>query len=151
MLEIKPVSYSEILDDPNSAELLAEYSEECSIPEIGKGVPCRELYELMEKSGVFQAFGVYDEDGELMGFAAVNVFPLAHYGKTIAATESIFVPYSRRGNGAGTKLKAFVKQYAKNRGCVAFQYVAPFGSRFERLLASDKGCRRTGSVFTESL
>ena len=150
MLEIKPVSYAEILDAPNASDTLAEYSEECSIPEIGKGTPCRELYELMENSGVFQAFGAYD-DGVLIGFAAVNVFPLAHYGKTIATTESIFIAYNHRRNGAGTKLKAFIKQYAKNRGCVAFQYVAPFGSRFERLLASDKGCRRTGSVFTESL
>ena len=150
MLEIRPVSYSEILDAPNASELLEEYSEECSIPEIGKGWPCRELYEALEKSGGYQVFGVY-EDGALIGFAGVLVYVLPHYGKKIANTESIFISYNHRGNGAGTKLKAFVRQYAKNRGCVAFQYVAPFGSRFERLLASDKGCRQTGSVFTERL
>lgn len=143
---IRPVSYAEILDDTSWPTLLVEYSAECSLPELGKATPQRELYALLERSGGFQAFGVYDGD-TLVGFAAVLIYVLPHYGKKIASTESIFISKSQRGRGHG--LRTYLKAYAKGNGCVAFFYSAPVGSRFDRMMAVRH--RRTNNVYLETL
>ena len=148
---IRPVSYAEILDAPNSKQLLDEYGDECSLPELGKPSPQRDLYELLEKSGGFQAFGVYDSE-TLIGFAGVFIYTLPHYGAKIAATESIFITEDERSNKLYRELKAHLKSYAKENGCVAFQYTAPVGSRFARLLSLYwKTYRHTNNVYLEVL
>lgn len=144
---IRPVRYAEILDDPNSEKLLLEYAEECSIPELGYASPQRELYELLEKSGGFQAFSVYE--GEvLVGFATVLIYVLPHYGQKIATTESIFV---LKGNSGGIELMAHIERYAAEQGCLAFLYSAPVGRRFDALLSISKGYHHTNNVYLRKL
>ncbi len=147
---IAAVPFRKILDDPSAGTLLAEYEAECELPELGPTKPQPQLYEMMEKSGNMQAFGVYEGE-TLVGFAVVIVYPLPHYGKTIAATESIFISAEHRKNGNYGRLKAHIVAYAKSRGCAAFQFTAPVGSRFEQVLNLTPACRRSNSVFIEAL
>jgi hypothetical protein len=155
---IRPVSYATILEDPNWPALLAEYSAECALPELGEPSPQRGLYELLEKSGGFQAFGEYqlhfDEDRaetveKLVGFACVLIYSLPHYGTKIATSESIFVSSRWRNTIAGIEVREAIKEHAIQSGCVAFLYTAPKGSQFDKLL--DMTCRHTNNVYLEAL
>lgn len=145
---IKPVSYATILDDPKAEALLAEYAAECSMPELGPPSPQRELYEVLEKSGGFQAFGVYSHE-TLVGFASILIYCLPHYGVKIATTESIFILESQRGRGHG--LLGYLNEYARENGCVAFLYTAPVGSRFDRMMSVMNEYRHTNNVYLRSL
>jgi len=145
---IKPVSYATILDDPNAEALLREYAAECSLPELGEAKPQRELYAMLEASGGFQAFGVYDRE-TLVGFAAVLIYVLPHYGKKIAVTESIFVD---KGYPLGHALLGYIEEYAKENGCEAFLYSAPIGSRFDRSMRnSEHHYRHTNNSYLVKL
>lgn len=145
---IRPVSYATILYDPNAASLLAEYAAECSIPALGVPSPQRDLYAMLEASGGFQAFGVYDGD-VLVGFASVLIYALPHYGQKIATTESIFISESQRGMGHG--LLGYLNEYARENGCVAFLYTAPQGSRFDRMMSVMDEYSHTNNVYLRSL
>lgn len=146
LLIVRRASYSAILDDPRAPELLDEYSRECSIPQIGKPDPQRDLYELMEKSGLMHSFAFYD-DGAMIGFATLLIHVLPHYGKRIANVESLFVSKSHRDHGAGEVVKTEIEDFAKRQGCVGILYNARAGSRLERLLGHLPQYERTNSVF----
>lgn len=150
MAAIRPISCAELLQDPDIKVLLDEYDAECALPELRPSDPQLELYEVLEKSGGFQAFGVYD-NGYLIGFASVIVYELPHYGKKVAATESIFVSESHRGD-IGGRLLLFIENYAKSKECVAFLYSAPVGSQFAHLLTANLDrYRHTNNVYLRSL
>lgn len=143
---ISPISYKEIIA---AKDLLAEYAEECSSPELGEISPQPELYEALEKSGGFQAFGCFEGD-TLIGFACVLVYVLPHYGKLIATTESIFIAQKYRNGIQWDDLKNVIQSYAHARGCNAFLYSAPVGSRFDRLL-SHSFARHTNNTYLVKL
>ena len=146
-MEIRHISYSDILDSANAGELLKEYSEECAIPEIGATNPQREMYARMESSGLMHSFGVFEGD-HLVGFATLLVFVLPHYGKLIANVESMFVMRSHRSNGSGKRLMQELEAWAHDKKCEVLLYNARTGSRLERLLsASAPNYERTNSVF----
>jgi Acetyltransferase (GNAT) family len=147
---IRPVSYADILSDPNAKALLHEYALECSLPELGYASPQAELYELLEKSGGFQAFGVYDGEN-LVGFATVLIYVLPHYGQKVATTESIFISKEYRAAHAFSHLTSAIQSYAMEAGCLAFLYSANSGSRFDRLLDAWKRARHSNNVYIVSL
>jgi GNAT superfamily N-acetyltransferase len=142
---IRPVSYSDILAHP---ELLAEYAAECSIPEIGEFNPQAEMYAAMEASGGFKAFGVFHVE-QMIGFFALLLYVLPHYGQKIATTESIFLASEHRNSSAGKEMLEFIEAYAKEQGCKVVLYTAPLESRFMQLLARKYRC--TNAVFVRSL
>ena len=147
----RPVSFREILSAPNAQTLFDEYSAECSIPELAPINPQPYLYEAMERSGGLQCFGVY-EDETLVGFAAVLIYVLPHYGKKIATTESIFIAEKQRHYGLGRELLFYIEKYAKEHGCSVFLYTAPAGSRFAKMLSINADrYRRTNIVYLRSL
>lgn len=143
---IEPCAVNEILD---STELIAEYAAECSIPAIGEINPHRELYALMEKSGLMQCFMARDEQN--IGFAIVLMPVMPHYGKRIATLESIFIAADKRTGGAGRKLMDAIEAHTASEGCVGILYSAPAGGRLERLLESSKQYHRTNAVFYRRL
>lgn len=147
MIEIKPVSSSEVLD---SHELIAEYGAECSIPAIGEINPQRETYSLMERSGLLHSFMVH-EDGEKIGFAMVVTPVMPHYGKRVASIESLFVAKERRSSGAGLELMRKIEEFVKDFGCAGILYSSPSGGQLERLLEASKAYQRTNAVFYRSL
>jgi GNAT superfamily N-acetyltransferase len=150
VMEVRGIRYMEILGAQNADALLTEYAGECSIPEIGAASPQAEMYAAMEGSGMFQAFGVFQE-AELVGFAAVLVYVLPHYGRQIATVESLFVAKAHRCGNAGLQLMRAIEQHAKLQECVAILYSAPTGSQLEKLLSLLKPYRNTNSVFCRSL
>ena len=145
-MQIIPVSYAEVLDEGH--KLFEGYAAECSIPEIGKTDPQREIYFAMERNGVAQCFGVYAE--KLVGFASLLISVLPHYGKKVAVVESIYVDPEYRPF-VGKDMLLELEDYALKAGCVAILYSAPAGSRFEKMLSLRKQYRRTNSVFTKAL
>ena len=147
---IRPVSYAEILNAPNAPILLAAYGAECSIPEIGDINPQPAMYEQLEQTGMFQAFGAFEHD-ELIGLAAVLVYVLPHYGRKIATVESIFLSPVNRSGRNGNALMNAIEDYAKEKDCEVILYSARTGSQFERLLSLLKPYQRTNSVFLRSL
>lgn len=147
---IFPVTYRQILDDPEAQILMSEYAWECSMPELGDVNPQRELYQAMEDSGGLKSFGVYKED-KLIGFATLLIYVLPHYGKKIATTESIFIAIDHRNSVAGARLLSFLEDYAKGQGCEAFLYTAPEGSRFSALLSIKDEYRHSNNVFVRGL
>jgi hypothetical protein len=147
---IRLVSYAAILDDPNWPNLLREYGEECSIPELGTPNPQRDIYEALEKSGGFYAFAGYDEY-QLVAAAAILVYTLPHYGTKIAASESMFLSRSNRTMFSGLKMMNVMELYARSMGCVSFLWSAPVGSRFARLLTSLKDYRHTNNAYVRQL
>lgn len=147
LLTIKPVGVGDILE---ATDLITEYTAECSIPAIGKIDPNHEIYESLERSGVFKCFGVFD--GEmLVGFATILTMVFPHYGSKVATVESLFVAAASRKSVAGTELLEVLEGYAKFQGCVAILYSAPAGGRLEKLLSVKKNCQRTNTVFCRSL
>lgn len=147
---IRPVSYAEILEAPNAKALLDEYAQECSIPLIGEACPQADMYSAMEATGMFQAFGVFDEE-RLIGFAALLIYVLPHYGRKIATVESLFLSKAHRSAQGGSALMETIESYAKEQGCVAILYNARAESQLERLLTLLKPYERTNSVFCRSL
>jgi GNAT superfamily N-acetyltransferase len=143
VLTIRPISYVDVLDQ---SELLAEYAEECSIPEIGTPNPQRETYARMESYGLMHSFGMFD-GVELVGFASILVFVLPHYGKQIANVESLFLRKSHRRGFAGTQFLRHIEAWAAEKKCAVVLYNARAGSRLEKLLFSLKRYQRTNSVF----
>ena len=146
-LVIKRVSCTDILD---AEDLLKEYADECSIPEIGVICPQREIYAHMQSTGLMHSFGVFEEE-KLVGFASILLFTLPHYGKKVANVESMFLAKSHRMGGFGLELMKEIEQFAKERGCSAMLYNARFGSALEKMLTRASNYERTNSVFLRSL
>lgn len=149
IVEIRRISYAEILDSPRAPALLMEYSAECSIPDIGTIDPQRETYAKMEATGLMDSFGVF-ESGELVGFATILIFVLPHYGRRIANVESLFLQSRSRGAISG-KLMSHIEAFAKERQCAGVLYNARAGSRLERFLSAIPKYKRTNSVFLWSV
>jgi GNAT superfamily N-acetyltransferase len=151
MINIRAVSYADIIGASNAKELFAEYEAECANPELAPINPQTDLYAAMEASGGLQAFGVYDEDA-LIGFFTVLIWTVPHYGKKIGSNADIFLASAHRMNGVGSKMIVLAEEYAKSKECVCFQWTVPAGSRFARLLALNaRRYRRSNSVYLRSL
>lgn len=149
-VDIRRISYADVLRAPNAQELIDAYARECSIPEIGTPNPQSSMYSLLEASKMLHSFGVYR--GEfLIGFAAVLVSILPHYGEKVATLESIFVAPEHRLGHAGRLLMLAVEQCAAAEGCAAVLYTAPAGSRFDQFLSQMDAYRQTNRVYCRRL
>lgn len=147
---VRPIRYLDVLTAPNAESLLAEYSAECSIPQIGTPRPQLEMYSALERSGMMQVFGSFVGD-RLVGFASVLTSILPHYSQKVATVESLFVEGERRDTGLGLALLATAERHAKESGCAAILYSAPADSQLERLLSLLKPYVHTNTVFCRRL
>lgn len=148
---IRPISYAEILQAPNAQELINGYAAECSLPEIGECCPQSDTYQMLEESGVLQAFGVYSAFGWMIGFAVVLVSILPHYSKRVASLESIYVDPEHRDHSVGKSLMLTVEQFADDMDCEAVLYSAPVGTRFDRYLSLCSDYRHSNNVYCRRL
>lgn len=166
---IQPVSYSAILDSPNSVDLLRTYAEHCLVPDPE---PQRPLYEAMERIGTFQAFAAYfsgqnddsaiPEDcdlearvstpvSRLIGFVGVIRAIVPHDGHLIAATESLFVDPSYRWTGAFFLLIAAAEKFATDSGCRCLLASARINSPLDFILSDRDGYEKTHNQHTRWL
>lgn len=148
--DVRAVRYSEILDAPNAQALLAEYADECSLPELVPIIPQREMYAMMERSGAFQCFGAYVGD-RLAGFGSALTYVVPHYGRRIATVESLFLAEADRRWRTGNRLMDALENYGREQGCLLILYNAPAGSQFEKLLRMLKPYRHSNTVFLRVL
>ena len=150
MIEIRQSPLAEIFHHPYFDRLTDEYEFECSDPEVGPKNLQENLYAALENAGSLRCFGVWD-GAELVGYAFLLIYTLPHYGKKIAATESIFVRLGWRCTGAGAMLTTHLEQHAKAEGCQEFSCSARVGSQFEKVLAHKKSYRKMSVVYRKRL
>jgi GNAT superfamily N-acetyltransferase len=152
VIEIRQCGVAEILDTGDAQGLIANYAEECSIPDAA---PQRWMYLAMEESGVLTCFGAFKQvnhpldDLGLVGFVSVIVSVMPHHGKKMATVESLYADPAYRDSGAGNLLMAEAERHAREAGCVCLTYTARVGSRLETILALRAGCERSHEMFTK--
>lgn len=146
---IRAVSFREILNAPNAAELLRAYAEESLFPDP---VPQQAVYAVLEQAHVLKCFGAYSGSTNLLiGFISVLVAVMPHHGRLIATSESLFVDPAYRSAGVGNLLLTAGEQHAIKFGCEAFMCLARIGGSFEKLLARRDGYHPTHEQHTKWL
>lgn len=144
-LVIKPVTIHEVEINPMFGQLAEEYVRESAIAGLPEPMQNIERYKLIEKSGIFYGYGAF-LGFDLVGFIAVIVPEIPHYGVGIAMTESFFVTRRYRKTGAGLKLLAAAEKHAHKAGSPALFVSATIGSDLEKILPR-RGYEQTNSVF----
>jgi GNAT superfamily N-acetyltransferase len=102
-LTIKQCSVSDIEAAPQFPKLIEEYAEESAIDGLPPPQKKIDQYKQIESGGALFPLGAWLGDC-LIGFAAVLMPVIPHYGVCVAVTESLFVAKEFRGTGAGIKL-----------------------------------------------
>jgi hypothetical protein len=145
-LDIRPVSFSAIMDDPAFPGLFEAYRTECLVPDAQ---PQRAIYEAMEKAGALKCFAAYTGHGAtLIGFVSVVMTVMPHLGKRLATIESIFVGPDYRTLGADDDLLTAAEQHTMDSGCLALTALPRVGSAFDKVLSHRSGYTLTHSQHT---
>lgn len=147
---IRLCKVSDIENDAALPALLAGYARESSIPELGHGKAQFETYSALEQAGMLRVLGAYQGDA-LIGFIAILVSELPHYGCLVATTESFFVSPSARKGGVGRALLANAEALAASVGAKGMLVSAPTGGRLELVMQRSSAYRQTNSVFFKAL
>lgn len=149
---VRPCTIADLERAPNADALLAEYTAESAIPELGPTVRQAELaqYKAMEAAGLLHMLGAFRGDGLMVGFLTLLIAPLPHFGgRPVASTESFFVAAPERRSGAGLKLLRAAEQRAAEQGAAGLLMSAPVGGRLAQVLPR-AGYRETSRVFFRS-
>lgn len=113
MADVKQIPLASLMARPEFMPLADAYAKEAGNPEFGEWRINKDWYADLERSGLGQAFGVF-EDEKLVGFAyaVLNVQP--HFtNTTVLAVDAIYVtPDARKRNGGLALLRA-LKAHAK--------------------------------------
>lgn len=150
MLEIVKQSFADLAAYDEFNALLEEYAVECAVEEVGAPVIQAEMYKALDSSDRFFVVCAVN-DGRLIGFVNVVMSVLPHYGKLVAATESLFVAKEFRSTGAGMKLLVKAEDIAKEIGAEAMLVSAHTNSSLDTLLSAKKSYRETNRIFTKCL
>lgn len=149
MTEIRKVTVAEYYAEPNIAELWELYAEESKTKGLPPHNPQRHMYEAMESMNMLHTWGAYD-DGRLIGFVALLVNTVPHYGLPIGTLESFFVHRYYRKGGTGAKLLQAAEAHAKELGAFAMFVSAPTGGKLEKAMPM-WGYRHTNTTFMKEL
>jgi GNAT superfamily N-acetyltransferase len=150
VIDIRRCRISEIMAAPNLSELVAAYSEECSLPELGSAEPQFDIYMSLDASGFFHPIAAFDDE-RIVGFIFPIVAKLPHYGVRAATIESFYVLKEYRAANVGLKLLAMAKEHARELGAKAMILSAPIGGVLSRLLDSLPDCRRSNAAYVTAL
>ena len=141
---VRPVSFSAILDAPNSGALLHAYAEECLVSDAA---PQRTIYEAMERAGVLKCFAAYADDNTLIGFVSILTATMPHTGRLQSTGESVFVDPVYRGTGAGNLLIDAAEQFADSIHAF-LSWLPRIDSAFDKVLSHRSGYSLTHSQHT---
>jgi GNAT superfamily N-acetyltransferase len=125
--------------------LLAEYSAESAIKEIGPHNPQWQSYRAMEQAGMLSTFIASDGD-QVVGFLLLLLPVLPHFGRCVAVTESYFVAQAHRKTGAGTHLRLAAEAAAAAAGARGMLMSSPEGGQLGQVLPR-VGYRKTNETF----
>lgn len=149
MIVVRKCALGEVQGDANFPALFREYGEESAIAGLPSPDEKLAAYRAIEASGIFHIFGAFLGDA-LVGFIAVLLPVIPHYGVAIGVTESFFVAQGHRKTGAGIKLLRAAEELAREAGSPALLVSAPYGGRLAEVLPG-LGYRETNRVFMRSL
>ena len=135
---VRKIGLSEMEEEPNFCDLVAEYSE-MAIEGLPKPNWQPEIYKNLEKTGNFCFFGAFDDSG-LIGFASLIHSISAHYGILIGNVETLFVGKEKRRGGVGLRLKKAVEDYAREVGCAFIFFSVPLNGSLDAVLEADEDC-----------
>jgi GNAT superfamily N-acetyltransferase len=142
-------SFDELEQNPDFKAVMAEYSDEAAMDELGPVNPQFDMYRAMENAGTAELI-VAMLDGVLVGFAVVLVTVVPHYGKVIATMESLFSMQHVRRLGTGVMLMRASERFAHERGSAGLFVSARVGSSLETV-ASVMCYRKTNSVYFKAM
>jgi len=151
-MHIAHCTVADIEAAPNIGKLLAEYTAEAGIPELGAPAAQFDTYRLLESTGALRVIGAF-RDEQLAGFVTVLLSTLPHFGKRAAVVESLFVSPAARdlGYGVGGALMREAESYAREQGAEAILYSTPAGGSLEKALMRREPYRATNTIFFRSL
>lgn len=130
---IKPVTVSEVFDDPGFSRIVEDYEGECQRnPALGEPQPAREAYEKLEAQGILKGAGAF-AGSRLCGYVSVLITPSPRYRCPVAVIEGIFLSPDCRKAGPGKALLDAAKRLAADAGAPGVYLSAPAGSRLERI------------------
>lgn len=148
-ITIKPITADEFEQADDLVELLAQYAVESSIHGLGEINVRFDIYRQMEAVGALHTLAAYRE-GRMVGFLALLVSVLPHYGALTATTESFFVTQSARAGGTGLRLLRAAEDKARELGAVGLLVSAPAGGRLAQVMPRI-GYGHTNEVFFKGL
>lgn len=149
MAVVRKCSLAEASGNANFPALAAEYAAECALaglPPPDEKIAC---YGAIESTGIFHAFGAFVGE-TLVGFLALLLPVIPHYGIAIGVTESFFVGKEYRKTGAGLRLLRAAEDFARDAGSPALMVSAPNDSVLIDVLPQI-GYRPTSIVFMREL
>lgn len=142
-------TFAEVESNPNFLALLREYADEAAIEGLPPPGEKMMTYRTLDASGFFHIFCAIGGEA-LVGFIAVLMPVIPHYGIAIAVAESFFVAQNHRKYGTGLKLLRMAETFARGEGSPAMLVTAPKGGRLAEVLPR-VGYRETNRVFMRSL
>ena len=151
MITVRKISVGEAESRPEFPALRVEYTAECAVAGLPAPAEKLETYYFIQKSGMLQAFGAFDQDDTFVGFVVVLTPVIPHYGVAISVIESLFVASSkRRKTGAGLRLLRAAEAHAREAGSPALAVSAPTGGRLMRILPR-LGYRETNRSYVKGV
>lgn len=147
-LIIRKCFISELENEDNIDEILAEYADESAIAGLPAPAAKVDMYKHLESIGSLYTLGAF-ADGSLIGYITVLTPVLPHYSAVIAVVESFFVLKAHRKTGAGLKLLHEAERYAGSVGSPGILVSAPFGGDLAEVLPH-VGYIETNRVFFRS-
>ena len=144
-LSIRPCTVEQFAAANNLEELFAEYANESAIAGMGQCNVQMDIYRQMEAAGMLHPIAAYQGD-EMVGFIALLISPVPHYGQLVGTTESFFVAKKARAGGTGIKLLRAAEDKARELGAAGVFVSAPVGSRLAAVMPH-VGYRQTNEVF----
>lgn len=149
MIVVRKCTLAEAQGNANFPALAREYAAESAIAGLPPPDEKIAAYHAIEASGIFHIFGAFLGE-TLVGFVAVLLPVIPHYGIAVGMTESFFVASEHRKSGAGIKLLRAAERLAHDAGSPALMVSAPFGGRLAEVLPG-LGYRETNRVFMREL
>lgn len=145
MLEIKQITFTELENNNNFAELTKEYSEEGAIEGIKNNGVDLNLYRTLEAANNLHVLAVF-LDTILIGYAILFKHFLHHRSIYIIINDAIFVKKEFRDTGAGLKLLKEINKHSNTTKTVGTFINAPTGSSLINILPN-MGYIETGKMF----
>jgi GNAT superfamily N-acetyltransferase len=150
-VSIRQCSVAELEAAPNFAALLDEYAQESAIDGLPPPKAKIETYRALNKAGALTVIAAFYDFDYVAGFITVLVHDLLKYSEQGATCEAFFVAKDKRKTGAGFKLKAEARQFARDKGVAGLFYSAKPGSSLDLMLSMTHECEHTNNVYFEAL
>lgn len=148
-MEIRSVTFGELIALPEWEALCAEYTEDGGNPEFGCHRVDTVMYFKLEEAGVLKILAGFD-GRRCVGFIGGYLSPQPHFAdKPVFAVDALFVDRAHRASGLGLRLISRMKRSAKESGAVGMIFGARIGTKAHKLYS--KLFRPMNTLFWKAL